>query len=122
MADAKGNEGLSIKIARGADGLRTQANWLYRMVSESQFLQLERFILDEYDYSLTGISVQRRADGWVVAVKAISDRNAWIAWIEVREFVHLAQVVSRLAYEGAFDWKHDKYPIRSINRRIGWEA
>lgn len=85
----------------------------------AQVLEIGKHVAWDGGYDFRGLTVGRHKDGWLVAVKAIRHGRPYVAFIIGHSYQDALFMAGEWAYEGRFEWKHDKYPSRFVKQELG---
>lgn len=85
----------------------------------AQLMEIGKHIAWDGGYDFRGLSVNKNEDGWLVAVKAVRRGRPYVAFIMGHSFQDALFMGGEWAYEGRFEWKHDRYPTKHVKQELG---
>lgn len=76
------------------------------------FLDLDKHLAWNGGYSLTGLSVTSKDDGWQAVIKARRNGGQWVAFVMGGTYSEAIELAAEFADRGVLTWMRDKWPSR----------
>lgn len=84
----------------------------------AQLLDLEKHVAWDGGYELTALTFKKRADYWLLIVKAVRKGKPYVAYARGSTYPEAAQIGGLWADTGSFLWFHDRWPTAYAKERM----
>lgn len=72
-------------------------------------LALDEEIARMFNFTLSGVTLKRRDDDWLVVLRAESERGHWVAFIQAEDWADCWDVMTECVRRDWITWKRDKF-------------